>query len=498
MAAEILTTEQMYAADRFAMDGGIPGTVLMEAAGKACADEICRRHAPRPVSVLCGTGNNGGDGFVIARLLAGRGWPATVCLLGDRDRVAGDAAAMLDRWTGPVIDARTDDLPDARAGGLVVDALFGAGLTRPLDGRAADLAGLVNASGATVVAVDVPSGVDGTTGTAEGAVFDAELTVTFFRAKPGHLLLPGRSHCGELVVADIGIPDSACAHVKSSAWHNAREVWSAAFPVPDLQGHKYGRGHAVVLSGGPESTGAARLAARGALRAGAGLVTVASPGLAMSVNAAHLTAIMLRRADDADDLAGMLEDRRLNSVVAGPGLGVGEPTRQKVRTVLASGAHAVLDADALTSFDGAPEALFAKTARRRSATVLTPHDGEFARLFPDIARTAGDHLTSARHAARRSGATCVRKGPTTVIAAPDGRAALNTNAPPDLATAGSGDVLAGIVSGLLAQGMPGFEAACAAVWMHGEAGRLCGRGLIAEDLPEMLRTVLANMDSGGT
>lgn len=529
----LLTTEEMGRADKLAVEAGVSSLTLMENAGRAVADEAEKMVSPGArIAVLCGPGNNGGDGFVAARLLKERGYSVQLGLLGRREALKGDAAAMSARWKGTALDALTLELSSVD---LVIDALFGAGLSRALDGDAARCVEQANSSGRPVLAVDVPSGLDGNTGRADGPVLQATRTVTFFRRKPGHLLLPGRTLCGEVVVADIGIPEKVLGLLHPGATGEWRQTcangttwrqWRGCLPVPRLDDHKYRRGHAVVVSGPRHQTGAARMGARAALRIGAGLVTVASPPDAIAVNAAHLTAIMLKPFDRAPGLAEILSDGRKNAVLIGPGCGSGRETCELVTTVLASKAAAVLDADALTSFTGnenggdaevsfgftprrhdsaaaRPAALFTLTRGaflpdpprgegpiRGTRIVLTPHEGEFRRLFPDL---AGSKLERARAAASTSGAVVILKGPDTVIAAPDGRAAINENAPPWLATAGSGDVLAGFVTGLLAQGMPAFQAACAAVWLHGECASRFGPGLIAEDLSEMLPEVLRSL-----
>jgi NAD(P)H-hydrate epimerase len=509
---ELLTAAEMARADALAMQQGVPGLALMENAGRAVAQvaaELAGR-AGAAVAVVCGPGNNGGDGFVAARLLREQGYRVRLALLGPREALKGDAAEMAKRWGEPV-----EPLAPAAIDGadVVVDALFGAGLSRPLDGAAAEVVAAINAARRLVVAVDVPSGLDGSTGAAAGPVVLATRTVTFFRLKPGHLLLPGRTLCGEVTLADIGIPDAVLAGIGPRAFANRPSLWRGAYPMPQAGQHKYDRGHAVVVSGPADATGAARLGARGALRVGAGLVTVVGAPAATAVNATHLTAIMVKAVASDAALSEVLADTRRNAVLIGPGASVGTATAATVLAVLAAPAAAVLDADALTSFAPdaseapvratgfgfvvrgaepvpAPPRLFAAIKARGAAVVLTPHEGEFKRLFGQL---AGCKLERARQAAATSGAVVILKGPDTVIAAPDGRAAINANAPPWLATAGSGDVLAGFVTGLLAQRMPAFEAACAAVWLHGECAATFGPGLIAEDLPEALPRVLLRL-----
>jgi len=481
----LLTTEEMYQADALAEAAGIDSLVLMEEAGKAIADTIIDRYPQGPVSVLCGPGYNGGDGFVVARLLSEAGWPVTLGLLGDKSKLKGDAATNADKWTGDILPL-SPDLVDGAS--VIVDAMFGAGLSRAMSPEVISVVEAINASGAPCVAVDVASGVQGTTGQILGAAVQADISVTFFRKKPGHLLLPGRIHCGEIICADIGIPDSVLDDIQPQQCENIPANWLPLYPWPKIDAHKYSRGHAVVVSGGVAQGGAARLAARGALRAGTGLVTVASPPGAVLAHASKLDAVMVRGFDNLQEL---LDDERKNALVIGPGNGIGEPCRRNTLAALGAGRSCVLDADALSSFKDDPDALFEALDDH---SVLTPHDGEFQRLFPDLAKdTTASKLEKARSAAVRSGAIIVLKGADTVIASPDGRAAINSNAPPTLATAGSGDVLAGIICGLLAQQMPAFEAACAGVWLHGEAGRAFGVGLIAEDIPEALPFVLRKL-----
>lgn len=487
---ELLSNTEMAEADRQTIAGGVPGIRLMERAGQAVADAVAARfHTGSRIVVVAGPGNNGGDGFVAARLLAARGYHVVVALVGELTRLKGDAALAANDWSGPVIAASAEALDGAH---VVIDALFGAGLDRPVDGLARAMIESMNVHSAPVIAVDLPSGINGTSGAVMGAAVRAALTVTFFRKKHGHLLLPGRLHCGPIAVADIGIPDTVLRSIAPRTYENNPPLWRAHFPQPHDAGHKYDRGHAIVVSGPLWSTGAARLSARGALRVGAGLVTIASPREALSVNAAANLAIMVRPVDGADELARFLADRRLNAAAIGPGVGVGEGTCELVLAVLAGERGAVLDADAMTSFAGQPERLAQALLRRNQATILTPHEGEFSRYFGalDEKTKVGSKLERARLAARLVGAIVILKGADTVVAAADGRAAIAGNAPPYLATAGSGDVLTGITAGLLAQEMPGFEAAAAAVWLHGEAARAFGPGLISEDLPDALPQVL--------
>jgi len=488
---ELLTAEEMGRADRLAIEGGVSGAVLMENAGRGVADEVSARFPDATtVAVLCGPGNNGGDGFVAARLLLERGYRVRLGFDGDPNRLPADAAAMAGCFAGMYEPLSADLLAGAD---VIVDALFGAGLARPIEGATAGLIEAANAYGAPIVAVDVPSGIDGTTGAVRGTAIQAVATVTFFRLKPGHLLMPGRLHCGAVRLVDIGIPDSVLATVKPNLFADEPALWLPHYPWPTVDGHKYLRGDAVVVSGPVYSTGAARLAARGALRAGAGLVTVASPREAIEVNASQLTAIMVREVNDARGLAQLLADERKNAVLIGPGHGVGEQTRSMVLACLAAKPAVVLDADALTSFADDPETLFKAIAAREAQVVLTPHEGEFARLFGDV---PGDSkVDRTRTAAARAGATVVLKGADTVIATPAGEASINATASPWLATAGSGDVLGGIVLGMLAQGMGGFLGASTAVWLHGEAAKAFGPGLIAEDLPEILPLVLRDLES---
>ena len=486
---EVLTTAEMERADRLTIAAGTPGFALMLSAGQAVAAAAMDLAESGPIAVIAGPGNNGGDGFVAAAELAARGRDVSVVLLCEREALKGDAASAARGWKHPVLPFNPQAIGKPA---LIIDALFGAGLDRTVKDQPLEMIEAINANGAPVLAVDLPSGLNGTTGSVMGAAVRAAETVTFFRRKPAHLLMPGRIFCGRVRVADIGIDAKVLLEIQPRTFENIPSFWQASFPVPGIAGHKYDRGHVVVASGGLSATGAARLAARGALRAGAGLVTLASPREALAVNASALAAVMVRAIDTAAEFGEMIHDKRLNACVIGPGAGVGERTRDFVLTALFAKRSLVLDADALTSFADAPDRLFeAIKASHDPQVVLTPHEGEFPRLFSDISNKHPfrSKLERVRAAAERSGAVVLLKGADTVVAAPDGRATIAANAPPWLATAGAGDVLSGMISALLAQAVPAFEATSMGVWMHGEAAHEAGPGLIAEDLPETLPAV---------
>jgi hydroxyethylthiazole kinase-like uncharacterized protein yjeF len=490
---EILTTAEMEHADRLAIAAGTPGFALMMSAGQAIAQVAMDLVEEGPIIVVAGRGNNGGDGFVAAAELAARGREVSVILICERDILAGDAASAARGWKYPVLPFNPQAIGRPA---LIIDALFGAGLNRNVKGEPEQMIEAINANGAPILSVDLPSGVNGTSGAVMGIAVKATETVTFFRRKPAHLLLPGRIQCGRVRVADIGIDANVLTEIQPQTFENIPAFWRQSFPVPRIDGHKYSRGHTVVASGNMASTGAARLSARGALRAGAGLVTLASPRNALAVNASALSAVMVHSVDTAIEFAELLTDKRINACVIGPGAGVNQRTRDLVLTALSAKRSLVLDADALTSFAEAPDHLFeAIKASQDSQVVLTPHEGEFPRLFSDISNKnpLRSKLERVRAAAERSSAVVLLKGPDTVVASPDGRAAIAANAPPWLATAGAGDVLAGMISAMLAQGVPAFEAACIGVWMHGEAAREAGPGLIAEDLPEVLPAVFRHL-----
>lgn len=470
----VFTTQQVRVVDALSPQSGVSTDKLMSRAGSMVAEEIKKRYSRRQVMVLCGPGNNGGDGLVAAAELKHAGWTVNVMMTVGREELKGDAALAIKRWEGPVSPITVPGLEGTE---LVIDALFGAGLNRNISPEMQLLFEGVAKKGVPVIAIDIPSGIEGNSGRVMGSAMKANVTIALARKKPGHLLLPGRAHCGEVVVVDIGIPPSAYEVIQPNLFENAPMLWADQFPQPDWPDHKYSRG--CVLVAGGAMTGAARLAARGAQRAGAGAVQVAASGDLADLYSLALTSCVIR----SEEFALVLADKKHSAVLIGPGYGVNKITRQRVLDVLKRGKPTVLDADALTCFEDKPEALIDAL---HADVVLTPHEGEFTKLFA----FTGDALRRASLAAVATGVIVVLKGAATVVAAPDGSCVINTNAPPDLATAGSGDVLAGIITGLMAQGMRPFPAAAAGVWLHGEAARRFGPGLIAEDIELQLPAIL--------
>jgi NAD(P)H-hydrate epimerase len=472
----LLTVEEMRAADRLAIERGAAGWDLMQAAGRAVAAEAQRRWDRRPALVLCGPGNNGGDGYVAAHELRRAGWPVRVALLGGAARLQGDAARAAALWNGPVEALEPAVLERAE---LVIDALFGAGLARPPEGAAAATIAAMNGRGMPCLAVDLPSGIDGDSGQILGAAVQAAATVTFFRRKPGHLLYPGRAMAGDVAVADIGIPAAVLGDIQPRQFENTPALWRHLLRKPRWDDNKYTRGQ-LLIAGGDIMTGAARLAARAARRVGTGMVATVCSRSAHGIYALDSAGVVTLIADSDAAFEQLLADGRRNAILIGPGHGGGAPTRARTLAVLRTGRAAVLDADALTCFADAPRELIDAL---HPNVVVTPHEGEFRRAFPDIPATVGK-LARARLAARLSRATVLLKGADTVIAAPDGAAVINANAPAGLAVAGTGDVLAGIVGGLLAQKWPPAAAAAAAAWIHGLAAELAAGKEENSILPE--------------
>ena len=543
---ELLTAAQMRAIEQAAIASGeVTGLELMERAGRGVVEAVFEEWpefapswgpAPKPSEyllqddevglhravVLCGPGNNGGDGFVVARLLKEAGWDVEVFLYGDAGKLPPDARVNYERW-----GAMDEVLPLSKCYSdcwihqpLVIDAVFGTGLSRPIPDELRNV--LMATMNCRRVAVDVPSMLSSDTGRMLSQMFAGEaahLSVTFHNPMVGHFIAEGPINCGRVVCKDIGLNRRAGQRVMGSIPHakNGKKRNPAAvviglegrFYTPEfMQGrslvdkedgyHKYDHGHALILSGSVGKGGAARLAARGSLRVGAGAVTLGCPPAALIENAAHLNAVMLRKIKDGHSLTETLEDDRINALCLGPGMGVSDESRGLIEAALKSGRAIVLDADALTLL-GRDGPLFAIL---HDKCVLTPHGGEFARLFPDIAdklaapATKGppySKVDATREAAKRAGCIVLFKGPDTVIADPSGRCSINASVyerrAPWLATAGSGDVLAGFVTGLMARGFAPMKAAEAGAWLHTECALSFGPGLIAEDLPEELPKV---------
>ena len=476
---ELLTPRQMGLADQLTIDAGVPGIELMEAAGAFLA-QVVKKHFENPQSVLvvCGPGNNGGDGYVLARLLSDVGLPVDVFVPLGTENIGGDAKIAFECLSGQV---RQIDDPDWSAYALIVDALFGAGLTKDIEGKLGSIVSHINDSPAMVLAVDLPSGINGETGTICGNAVVSDVTATFFRYKPGHLLYPGKSHCGTTEVGQIGILDTVLAEIGIDTFHNRPELWNSHLPKRKSTQHKYSRGHTLVLSGAITKSGAARLMASAALRMGSGLVTLAGASDVLPINASRLDSVMFAEANDAGEFRHLLKDDRVNCLCLGPGMPPNDTTRLFVSEALGTGKNTVLDAGALSAFDDRQDLFFKQISDRKRDVIITPHSGEFARLFPELTDLPSK-LEMARQAAATANAVVVLKGPDTIVANNCGHAAIASNAPPWLATAGSGDVLTGMIAGLLAQGMQAFEAGCAAVWIHGEAANIIGSSLVSSDL----------------
>ena len=487
---ELLTPAQMSKADQLTIQAGTPGFELMHKAGSCVSEEILKQYPNhKNILILCGLGNNGGDGFVVAEKLVEQGKNVHILILGDRHKISGDANIALSSVPAEMI---LDKLPDLSNYDLLVDAILGTGLDRPVSDQLAATIDRANQAGAPIVSVDLPSGIDGKTGRICGTAVKAQLTVTFFRRKLGHLLLPGRFYCGDIRSRQIGIGEDVLENCGFTARQNTPQWWGDYFPRPALLDHKYSRGHSLVISGPALATGASRLSARAALRTGSGLVTICGTRDALKEHASHLTSIMFTEADGTKEILKILEDERLNCIIAGPGLLPDGNTRELVNKILACDRATVLDAGALSAFEGRAQDLFDAIKLCENPVVLTPHIGEFRRLFPKIDDQLSK-LDQVKMASEISGATVLLKGADTVVADPEGEVSISNNAPPWLASAGSGDVLAGIVGGLLAQKMPAFYAASAAAWLHGEAANIIGPALISEDMDQGLKAAISKL-----
>lgn len=489
---ELLSADQMQQVDRTAAISGINTFELMENAGRSVAEQVLKyEHAVSPLIVVVGGGNNGGDGYIAAELLRKTGIATTVLRVGSMPIAGSDADKAKQGYGGNLLSLASDttQIPNKIRSTLIeckmiIDALFGAGLRREVTGVVASLIETINQLDCPIISVDLPSGLDGNDNIVKGAAVQATQTVTFFLAKPAHYLFPGRKLCGELIVKQIGLNEAHLSSISAPVVHrNAPKLFTIHLPMPNEKAHKYQRGHVLVRSGPINSTGASRLSAGTALTCGAGAVTLASSDQALAVNAAHLTAVMLALCNNLADWLALLRNKNTNVAVIGPGNGIDEQIKDCVLESLKHPASLVLDADALSCWEDSPERFICALQNAKAPVVLTPHSAEFDRVFRSTKIVdLPSKLHQAQAAAKLTKAVVIYKGADTVIASPDGQACINCNAPPWLATAGSGDVLAGAVASLHAQGMPLFESAMAAVWLHGEAATALGYPLTAEQL----------------
>ena len=488
---EILSISEMYKVEKQVCAQGITSLSLMEAAGEAIADAVLNICEDGRILILCGLGNNGGDGFVAARLLENNGRKVRVLCLGSIDELNGDARASASNWTGEMCKFTSSLFEDTQ---VVVDALYGIGLNRPITGLGEDIIEKLNETNIPCVSVDIPSGVDANTGKILGCAVKANICVTFFRRKPGHLLFPGKDKCGDVRVADIGIDKSIFTSLPPKIHENTPQLWLENFPIPEVQGHKYNRGHAVVV-GGEELTGAAKLASFAALRSGAGLVTIASPKESSMVYRSGSPSVMVKDINNLEEFTSIISQKSVTGVLIGPGNGVNKETYDRVLRAITCN-PCVLDADALTVFEQCPNVLFRALKNMSECNnVITPHEGEFKKLFIKEAESKNSKSKiELAISASSINAVIVLKGADTIITSPTGLIYINTNSSPYLATAGSGDVLSGIILGLLVQGMIPFEAASAGVWLHGESGRMFGPGLVAEDIAKIIPSIFKKLN----
>lgn len=482
---EVLTNSQMAEADKLTIEGGFDGYDLMCNAGESFVDTIVQSMVFDHCFILCGPGNNGGDGFVIGKLLRDKGCMVTLASVIPVDQFNGDAAKAASEWGEDVVLFK--DVTGIAEHALVIDAVFGTGFSRKLDDEVVRVFDLVREGGHAVVAVDIPSGIDGNSGQADPHTLEADMTITFFRKKLGHVLMPGMALCGDVNIRDIGIADEVIKETGLSVHENEPQLWQTRIPFPALDQHKYHRGHAVVL-GGENLTGAARLSSEAAMRCGVGLCTVVTSVDAAPVYRAGAAHVMVESFDKRKEFADHIQDERRNSIIMGPGAGLEDKKelQEIILAALATKKAIVLDADALSCFEGEADIL-CKALHEKA--VLTPHEGEFYKLFGDL---DGDKVKRAREATQKTGAVILLKGPDTVIAAPDHVPVVNNHASPYLATGGSGDVLSGMIGGFLAQGVNPFDAACIASWMHGEASLQLGAGMVSSDLIEIIPNILSD------
>ena len=488
----LFTSKEVKNLDELSVKHGVSLSKLMENAGNASFQVIVDRIIPdlsnfnNRITVLCGPGNNGGDGFVIAKKLIEKNFDVKVCSPFNKNSFNSTALEKLEISNFDLLEVSQDLFKNSD---LIIDALFGIGLNRDIDKKLIDLIDLINKEKNYVVSIDIPSGLVTDTGEKKPTSINADHTITFQSPKPCHFLLPGKINTGELSVVDIGVPEQIFEGVKKSSniFLNTSDLWKNYFPWPKEYDHKYSRGHLLVQSGDQFSTGASRLASLSALRIGAGVVTLASSDEAALINASHLTSVMVKNISNISNFINFAKNRKVTSLLIGPGCGVTDYTKKLSLNVIELGLPVVLDADALSVFKNDPDELFSSIKKYNDRVILTPHEGEFNRIFKD---RKGSKLSAASDAAKLSGATIIYKGNDTVISNPDGLLAISDKSSPFLATAGSGDILAGICAGLLSQGMNSFFAACAGQWFHKKIGEIPRPGMIADDMPAIIENFL--------
>ena len=477
VAKALLTNSQMSFVENQAIKSGKKSTELMENAGTAVVKLILKRYKNRNISVLCGPGKNGGDGFVVARLLKEQGWNVRLGLTSSqKDK---DSIEKAELWKGNI-----EPLNESLLYGnpIIIDAMFGAGLKRKLTGIPLALVTKINNKKLDCIAIDIPSGIDGDSGKILGDAPKCKLTITFFCAKPGHFLMPSKSKVGEVIIEDIGISNSFLKQINVKTFLNTPELWKKKFPIPTYDTHKYKRGH-LLIAGAANMTGATHLASSSARRIGAGVVTIGAPSSSCDIYKLGAFGHIVLPINNPGDWNNLLKNYKNTATLIGPGLGKIAFLKDVVIAALNSKKPVILDADGLNIFKNNPLQLFHSTNRKH---ILTPHEGEFKKLF----NFKGNPISRVSRAAKKSGAIVLLKGSSTIIAHPNGKIIINDTGKPYLATAGSGDVLAGIIAGLITQGMNVFEAGCGGTWIHGRAAELFGPGLIAEDIPKLIPTIL--------
>ncbi|MDX1950377.1 MAG: NAD(P)H-hydrate dehydratase [Rickettsiales bacterium] len=495
---KIFSAENTKKADSEAERFGISNFTLMCNAGEKSADLVDKildyKKKGDAVYILCGVGNNGGDGYITARILKERGYDIRLSNIGDLRKVSELTLQAMDFAVSSGIEIEEFDEDYLEQADLIIDAIFGIGLKRDITGDIAEIIEKINYAKNSqknkflVFSLDVPSGVCSNTGEVRNIAIQADYTISYQTPKIGCYLLPAKNYVGKIEVADIGIPDEAFSEIYNPYFINSTDLWLDKFPFPKLESHKYHKGHIVIDGGEEDFTGASRMASIASMRVGAGLATICADEKSLPIYATSMLSVMVKRLKEIEDLEKYIKLKKVNSAVLGCGSGFDILAPLRVYHCLEEKLACVIDADVFSIFQEKPKE-FIKALKKNKKSVLTPHEGEFKRVF----NVDGSKIERASKAAKLCDNVIVLKGNDTIIASPDGRIAVNNNAPTWLATAGSGDVLAGIIGGLLAQNMPSFEAACAGVWIHSECANILGQGLISEDLIDAIPLVLQSL-----